>query len=220
MGKIKRERQKYHIAVKPNNVEPELQKATPIKFQFDSVENIFAGINIKLSDINKLEEASTIPIQIEEEKNDVQREYQTFSKISNTQEKLKILTKKEKMARKHQKLIEKLDVTQQARLRSRKRKQKDRMNIDETLLHLSQSDAHSLSAPIAENHEHEKSNRHALKTPFNDGLPAINSLGVEKDNFRIRIQAKSKLISKKGENKKNFVRNYNFLKKAMTKKIN
>lgn len=225
MGKIKRERQKYHIAaegghvVKTDEQEHEPKKTSPIKFPFNSVPNIFAGINIKLSDINHFEETSTTPNKCEPEKKDAKEEYQALTKISNTHDKSKILTKKEKMALKHQQLMEKLDVTQQARLKNQRKKPKKQMDTD-NLLSSSQFDHHSLPfcAPLAENNDNGKPMSHAVGTPFNDGLPAINSLAVEKDIFR--IQAKSKLISKKSEDKKNFVKNYNFLKKAMTKKKN
>lgn len=233
MGKIKRERQKYHITAEKGDgletIESEIPKQTPLKFQLNTVQNIFAGINIQLSDINKFEETPLLakkPIDIEEKaKPDRADKTSTKTNHESVPDKGKILTKKDKMALKHQKLMKKLDVTQQARLQSQKKNKKKGKQTnagDQTLLETSQLEVRSLLTPAAIRpsiqNVNEKVTKNVFSMPlFNDDLPALNSVyEIPKDNFS--MQSKSKSISKKSYGKKGFVKNYNFLKKAMAKK--
>lgn len=226
MGKIKRERKKYHMATgggdKTNVAESERLEDNPLKHPLDvhTDQNIFAGINIQLSDINQFVKAPIVeeaPIVISKSKKSDNK----F--ISNTIQKI---TKKEKKTKKHQKLLEKLDITQKARLLHRKRQQplSKQMNAkDQTLWKSShhknlcpsnQAAIKSSDRKVSSNYSRNLSSISSL----NDGLPALSSA----PRFSINdfsVHSKSKSISKTTKKEKICsVRNYNFLMKAMAKK--
>lgn len=238
MGKIRRERQKYHLAAeKKDAVQSEKDgslKCKPLKLQLDSVQNIFAGINIQLSDINKFEEHSTSqnePIGNKEEniKSD-QRSVATADAVKPDPETgsktlKKQITKKEKMMLKHQKLMQKLDVTQQARLQHKK--QKSQKKGHSQILEESKTKSHLMLTPAAIKPSNQNAvtnsettapkNVFAIPT-FNDDLPVISSVFARKGNKNQNLHKKSKSIAKSGYKKTNFVKNCSFLRKAMTKK--
>lgn len=235
MGKIKRERQKFHIAAE-NKVTPKVDQKSSnyklIKSQLDAVENIFSGITIKLDNINKFEEF--VPTPPDQPK--VNKEKAVEPKVAKDEEKLpeqkvdsnkatgKHLTKKEKMALKHQKLMEKLDVTQKAR-----KTQKQNVHRNDQTLSTAKSEFRSLLTPAAVKSSKEVSKNDNLvpKNVFSipilkDDLPALDpifkqGLNGSNDNAH-KITTKSKNIGKKANSKKNFVANYDFLRKAMAKK--
>lgn len=235
MGKIKRERQKFHITADNKGVAKAEKKATKSKdlpLKLDAVENIFAGINIQLDSINKFEEKPEQTTELvstaEEEKTaDVQKEIEEVVTSSLQIEKKKTvpekhLSKKEKMALKHQKLMEKLDVTHKARIQNQKNKKQKRdanaQSSAQTLL-VSKSEVRSLLTPAAVKPLTEKVPKNIFSVPsLNDDLPALNSIFQLKKNCNKTsgVTAKSKNISKNSN--KSFVNNYNFLKKAMAKK--
>lgn len=247
MGKIKRERQKFHIVAENKNATTVEQKA-PIKYkslktQLDAVENIFSGINIQLDSINKFEEIVSAPTdesKSNEEKTvksnvvepDVKSsEAKVDNKVSTVSGKHQ--TKKEKMALKHQKLMEKLDVTHKARMQHKKKtkkQQKQNEHLADQTLAVSKTEFRSLLTPAAVKSSNV-ANKNANPVPknvfsiplLNDDLPALSSIFEKKLNQTNadahKITMKSKNIGKKGNPKKNFFANYNILKKAMEKKM-
>lgn len=239
MGKIKRERQKFHITAAESKAittieQKEKIKYKPIKAQLDAVENIFSGINIQLDSINKFEEVASAPskdeIKLKEETKLVEPDAvdavikSLDNKASSTGAPEKHLTKKEKMALKHQKLMEKLDVTHKARLQLKKKKPKSKQSehLSDQTLAVSKSEFSSLLTPAAvkPSTEAPKNNNAAPRNVFSipllkDDLPPLNSIFGQKLN---KTTQKSKNIGKSKNSKKNFVANYNFLKNAMAKK--
>lgn len=233
MGKIKRERQKFHIPAE-NKVSSKVDQKTfiskvdqkPIKTQLDAVENIFSGITIKLDNINKFEDFVPTP--------PVNKEKAVEPNVAKDEEKLpqqkvdcnraqgKHLTKKEKMALKHQKLMEKLDVTQKAR-----KNQKQNVHRYDQTLSTAKSEFRSLLTPAAvkssNSNEVSKNGDLVPKNVFSiptlkDDLPALDSIFKQGNDNAHKITTKSKNIGKKA--KKNFVANYDFLRRAMAKKKN
>ncbi|XP_031625743.1 uncharacterized protein LOC116342329 [Contarinia nasturtii] len=234
MGKIKRERQKFHISADNKGTakaeKKETSKSKHLPLKLDAVENIFAGITIKLDSINKFEEKpepTTELVNSKEEEagtveqNDTEVAAKQLLQIEKTKTvPEKHLTKKEKMALKHQKLMEKLDVTQKARMQSQKNKKQKRNANPDTLL-ASQSEVRSLLTPAAVKPHTEKIPKNIFSVPsLKDDLPGLNSIFELKKNHNSNktsgLTSKSKAISKTSN--KSFVKNYNFLKKAMAKK--
>lgn len=231
MGKIKRERQKYHLAAEKKDEEQSAKdgssKCKPLKLQLDSVQNIFAGINIQLSDINKFDEKPTLqnePIQNKEIKSDqgsvatasIKPDTETDSKTST-----KHLTKKEKMMLKHQKLMEKLDVTKLARMQHKNQKSTKKKGNGQILKELtSESRSMLTSNQNADTNIGTKAPKNVFTIPtFDDDLPVIGSVFAPKSKSKNQsLQKKSKSIFKNGTKKANFVKNCSFLRKAMTKK--
>ncbi|XP_055305510.1 uncharacterized protein LOC129570107 [Sitodiplosis mosellana] len=242
MGKIKRERQKFHIGAEKKADTVIDQKKTltykPIKAQLDTVENIFSGINIQLDNINKFEEF--VPPLIEPKLN-VEKTVQSIVDVNSTEQKVKCnkvdftqaptgkhQTKKEKIALKHQKLMEKLDVTHKARMEHKQKKQKSKRNdghlFDQTLS-APNSEFLSLLTPAAVKSSNEgiMKNKNVFSIPLlNDDLPALDTIFKQKMNQsnekEHKITKKSKNIGKRTNSKKTFVANYEFLRKAMMAK--
>lgn len=142
MGKIRRERQKFHITATDDvvgmNEEPQAPK-TPVSqlkkgTLLASPDNIFAGIHIKLDSVNKLPEpVSEVPkTPVKSVKPAPYKKEKTVaittvpdvpSKLpSNVPEKQ--LTKKEKLKIRHEKLMQKIDVVQQAKQRANEKRNK------------------------------------------------------------------------------------------------
>lgn len=242
MGKIKRERQKFHITsteVKVPTTRPSPKPKSVLPMQLDAVENIFAGINIQLDSINKFEPEPVV----EEEKKEVEPIDEETSKPliekdaskSKAEVSEKHLTKKEKMKLKHEKLMAKLDVVAQARLQSLKKKQKNKLKPADQSLLPTTSAMKSLLTPAAvrpqptptgSSSESKPKNVFAIPT-FNDDLPALNPVfkssgfkgTFEKKEKSNKIIKSSKGIGKnKNQPKPNFVKNCNLLKKLMAKK--
>lgn len=238
MGKIKRERQKFHITAE-NTDETKLQHNKnstcktlpyqPAAKLLDNVQNIFAGINIQLDAMNKFDDTppKTTKEPLQSEKQTIQTEIPQLVKIdtdNNTKEFTeKHLTKKEKMILKHEKLMQKLDVTQKARLQSKKKTQTMRSLV-------STSEVQSMLTPAAVKSSNSRTNNDYLKISksvfaipsFNDDFPALDS-AIELKSFQKNLNSqktasKSKSISKNKNGKKSFVNNYNFLRKAMANK--
>lgn len=226
MGKIKRERQKFHIVAENKDVTRITQEKSKYKpLQLNAVENIFAGIQIQLDDINKFEDVpkTESPENVEKSSSSTKESSSHKIIISNNSNKLqKPLTKKEKLVLKHQKLMEKLDVTQKARrLQGQKKKQKRNLeNNQQTLLNI-KSDVRPMLTPSAvkpskkfENGKNHQKNIFAIPE-FNDNLPSLSSVFNSRPNQKLieeKVSKKSKSIAN------NFVNNYNFLKKAMQNK--
>lgn len=137
MGKTKRERQKYHIAATAADVEMD-EKPVPTVVKVPAVplattENIFAGIDIKLDTINKFTESAVAPpVESTAEKlvksgpykkNKVDAVPTVVVKKPPTQPERQ-LTKKEKQRLKHEKLLQKIDVIQQAKQKTQDKRKK------------------------------------------------------------------------------------------------
>lgn len=246
MGKIKRERQKFHITTTEDK-EPTAPKAVSkpknnaakkaLQQQFDAVENIFAGINIQLDSINKLEDVPPPPQPIQVTAQPEERE--TDAKISEIQWNYKAttaeknLTKKEKLKLKHAKLMEKIDVTQQARLKIQEqrkhKKSKSTQSIAQSPLP-SRAEIKSIltpaamksTKPIVEKVDAKEAVKNIFVLPsFKDDLPALNIFKI--NPIKTGVAEGSKTISKgngkqKAPKKQNFVKNVNLLKKLMAKK--
>lgn len=235
MGKIKRDRTKYHtIAVKRDD-ETNLEKKPSLAYkpQLNAMQNIFAGISIQLSDLNKFDEnLKTNEVKKDQKHNEetsTEAETETGLKSMKTkneynQSDQKPLTKKEKLALKHKKLMEKLDATHKAtaELKKRKQKQNQKNNLDVQISLKSQEDICPMLVPAATISK-QNANQGAVKNvfsipSFHDDLPALNSVFESRKDI-LSVQTKSS-ISKKKNGKKDFGKNYNFLKKSMAKKMN
>lgn len=253
MGKIKRERQKFHIttneekepaAPKPVTKPKNTAAKKALQQQFDAVENIFAGINIQLDSINKLEDVPPPPppqpakaittAEPEERETDAKlTEIQWNYKATAAE---KQLTKKEKLKLKHAKLMEKIDVTQQARLKVQEQRKQKKLKSAQTVQSPlpSRAEIKSILTPAAmksskpaivekaETKEAKETVKNIFAVPkFNDDLPALNIFKI--NPIKVGVADGSKAISKGGDKqkskqKKNFVQNVNLLKKLMAKK--
>lgn len=230
MGKIKRERQKFHISVANKEEQQHQQRVTRgAKLQLDKVENIFAGINIQIDSINKLDDipikppSKTIEKEEDNAKNEVEKPLPKKVQFDvGPKEPEKRLTKKEKMNLRHEMLMEKLDATKKARMQNQQKKKKK--NETNTLLQ-SKLEVQSMLTPAAVKPLVPSVNKNVFRLPsFNDDLPAFDAaLALKPIQNQVdsqKISSKSKSITKKGNSNKNFVKNYNFLRKAMSKKKN
>lgn len=244
MGKIKRERQKFHITTTEEK-QPAAPKAVSkpkntaakkaLQQQFDVVDNIFAGINIQLDSINKLEDVPPPPSQ-EPSKTittDEPEERETDAKLTEIQWNYKTtaaekqLTKKEKLKLKHAKLMEKIDVTQQIQEQRKQKKSKSAPIIQSPLP--SRAEIKSIltpaamksTRPIVEKTDTKEAVKNIFALPkFNDDLPALNIFKI--NPIKVGVAGGSKAISKGNGKQKpkkpNFVKNVNLLKKLMAKK--
>lgn len=132
MGKIKRERQKFHItsmadddADNPLGASLEVPKYTlppPAPMRFDVSENIFAGINIQLDKVNKFVEPK--PSAEPPAKKDISTKPTLKFSAPSSEQPERQLTKKEKMKLKHEKLLQKIDIVQQAKREHESKKKK------------------------------------------------------------------------------------------------
>lgn len=119
----------------------------------------------------------------------------------------KPLTKKEKMVQKHQKLMEKLEVTRQERIQYRKMNKKTQSNKGNKMILQSQhiisenkTEVFSLLKPTStksSNQNNDVTKNMTSIITFKDDLPAF--VFVKKDNVSVGtgIQSKSKTIQKK-----------------------
>lgn len=232
MGKIKRERKKFHIVTEKKNDETNIEKKVNLVFKpkLNVMQNIFAGINIQLSDINKLCENPDSAVTKDEEHSDehiaqtlIETKLKTTSKSTSSQNlDSKVLTKKEKLAMKRQRLLEKLDATQKIRneLQRKPQKPKRKFNCNEQVSLKSNDVLSPMLSPAATKSSDPNAKEKAVKNVFsvpslNDGLPALNNVfASHKDIFSIQ---KKSSISKKKNFKKQFCKNFNYLKKSMAK---
>lgn len=226
MGKIKRERTKYHTVVdkKDDETKWEKQPTPAYKPQLNSMQNIFAGISIQLSDINKIDENQLKSTEVKKEQihNDetsTEAEMETALKSMKSKSNRKALTKKEKLALKHKQLMEKLDATHKAttELRKQKQKQKQKRNVDK-----SQEDICPMLTPAATKSLEQNKNQQAAKNiftipSFHDDLPTLNNVFESRKDI-LSVQTKSSISKKKNE-RKGFAKNFNFLKKSLVKKM-
>lgn len=228
MGKIKRERTKYHTEAEKKDDETKWEKQTApaYKPQLNSLQNIFAGISIQLSDINKIDENQLKLSEVEEEQkhnDETSTEAGTEIALKTIKQKSdqKPLTKKEKVALKHKKLMEKLDATHKATTELKKRKQKQKRNVVNQNAAGSQDVICPMLTPAATKSSKPNMNQTAKNIfsipSFRDDLPALNNVFESRKDI-LSVQTKSS-ISKKKNGKKDFARNYNFLKKSMVKKM-
>lgn len=151
MGKIRRERQKFHITStvdvgaatadsdKDDSFElPKLNKSKikTVPMQLDSAENIFANVKIDLSAVNKFVKPQDVTDSmsvVSTKKSAISTAVKTtpYIKFDATIKSLvsgpavdRQLTKKEKIKLKHEKLLEKIDVVRQSMIKSKKNKKK------------------------------------------------------------------------------------------------
>lgn len=240
MGKIKRERQKYHLTSgkKDDKIkEPhkcESQKYNMPDFQLNCNQNIFSGIQIQLSDICSFDE-KVVPAKIldfEKSDSDVTADEKSVTKLDTGTVpcgQQKRMTKKEKMLQKRKKLMEKLSTSQSAKTKSRKQTPKLITN-DEQILLKSKLEYRSLhSSALTSISEKNKMNKTSKKIPtmvpsFKDDLPPLFPILESRKSDMIQnrqsVNSKSKAISKNMGRKKDLIKNYNILKKAMSKKLN
>lgn len=236
MGKIKRERPKYHLAAaekQENEIKPAKNLNKKYKPQLNLMQNIFAGINIQLSGINTLDEspkpAVTQQKEVHIEKSPIEPKLEsdlisTNSKRVSTGLDSKLLTKKEKLILKRKKLMEKLDATHRAKNELQKRHQnpKRKNDFNQQVLLKSQGELRPMLTPAATKSSNQKQDEQAVKNVFSipsfrDGLPALNSVfGSRKDVLRAQ---RNPTISKQKHGQKSFGKNFNYLKKSMAKKM-
>lgn len=259
MGKVKRDRQKFHITLTDTKVPVTPTRSShkdkpALRTQLDAIENIFAGINIQLDSLNKFVEPETMVEDVERptEPEFVEKKTNITAAIvkPNIQSYApdKHVTKKEKMRLKHEKLMQKLDVVAQARAKSSKSKQKNKLKQADQSLLPSKAAVKSLLTPAAvrpqpnicetsKKAENQTKNVFAIPT-FNDDLPSLNSIFKLKPAIGSKVNTKadklgtsnkiiksSKKIAKEKKKinyklKDNFVQNCNMLKKLMAKNKN
>lgn len=135
MGKIKRERQKFHITSTVDDdvdipidtsLEVPTYKSLPLApMQLNVSENVFAGINIQLDKVHKFAEPKPTPPSTESstKKSVLTKSTQKFDPPSSGQPERQ-MTKKEKMKLRHEKLLQKIDVIQQAKQKHDKKNKK------------------------------------------------------------------------------------------------
>lgn len=213
MGKIKHNRQKFHITstdtkvpVTPTRCSHIGKSALPT--QLDAVENIFAGINIQLESLNKFVEPYPMVEDVEQPTKPEIVEEETNIRAAIEKPKIKSdapekhLTKKEKMRLKHEKLMQKLDVVAQARAQSSKKRQKNSLKPAHKSLLPSEAAVKSLLTPAtvrsqkiisetSKKAEHQTKNVFEIPT-FNDDLPSLNSIFKLKPLIGSKVNANSK----------------------------
>lgn len=227
MGKIKRERQKFHISPEENKTNlltksSDVPKYKPLPLDLNSSSNIFAGINIQLDHINKLEvddQSSSAPKLSTQSINPIKssafdKKLQVASdksiKIaSNAEEPQKHLTKKEKMRLKHDKFMKKLDVVQQARKESQEKQKKKKLKPAKESLLPTPIDFSSISlnlepSPVAVKPKVVQKPIEAPKNifsvpSFKDDLPALNSIFKIKPKDAVNAFGGGKSASKRNQ---------------------
>lgn len=235
MGKIRRDRQKFHITAENKN-EINNQHEAPTYKNFhtttykdvqqasthNNVQNIFAGINIQLEAINKFDEKTKPSIDFTSKKKEtIKKEIIQPAKIgseikSNVPEKQ--LTKKEKMLMKREKFMQLLDVTQKARLQIKKKKKR----IQNGQVPTSVPPMFAINVPLVPkvNDSCRKDGKTMFTMPcFKDDLPAFKPvLGTKSFQNSLKsdkIDQKSKPILKNRGQKNKFINSYNSLRRAM-----
>lgn len=190
MGKIKRERQKFHITSTvdddggiPDDTSIEVPKYTPLSMapmQLSAGENIFAGINIQLDAMNKFSEpkpATSIKAAV---KKSLSIEPTVKFAPPSTSQPERQLTKKEKMKMRHEKLLQKIDVIQQAK-RKHEKKTKKTKTAAVSVQPLAKP-MNSLKLPQIQPDASEKrpfcslSSIHKELVSLNDSLPSLDTV--------------------------------------------
>lgn len=232
MGKIRRDRQKFHItAENKNEINNQHEAPTYNNFRtttynnvqqastYNNVQNIFAGINIQLEAINKFDEKPKPSNDFtskkkETFKTEIIQPAKVGSEIkSNIPEKQ--LTKKEKMLMKRESFMQKLDVTQKARLQIKKNRIHKYKNA--------QVQKPEVSPVLQRNGACRKDEKNVFTMPcFKDDLPAFKPV-FELKSFQNSLKSdkmdpKSKPILKNGGKKNKFINGYNSLRRAMASK--
>lgn len=229
MGKIRRDRPKFHItAENKNEINNQHEASTYNNFRattcnnvqqastYNNVQNIFAGINIQLEAINKFDE-KTKPSNDFTSKKEIIQTAKVGSEIkSNIPEKQ--LTKKEKMLMKREKFMQILDVTQKARLQNKKKKKKIQ-NLQVQTPEVPSMFAINVSPVLQRNDACKKDEKNVFTMCFKDDLPALKPV-FELKSFQNslkpdKMDPKSKSILKNGGKKNKFINSYNTLRRAM-----
>lgn len=131
MGKIKRDRNKFHITKAGSGSDTKLTVETP-KYSTSALpiipinENIFAGVNIKLNQVKPL-------------KFDKFKEIDEVPKIKKIQKSGKQITKKEKLQLRRDSLLKNIDLIQQAKKKAKARIQREKVPIIGDLMPLRDS---------------------------------------------------------------------------------
>lgn len=217
MGKIKRDRQKFHITSTDTKVpvtptRPSHKGKPALPTQLDAVENIFAGINIQFDSLNKYVEPEPMVEEVEQptepeivkEKSNITAAILKPKIKSDAPE--KHLTKKEKMRLKHEKLMQKLDVVAQARAQSSKKKQKNKLKLADQSLLPSKAVVNSLLTPAAIRPQQsvsetkikaENQTKNVFAIPkFNDDLPSLKSTFKLKPAIGSKVNTKLEKLAK------------------------
>lgn len=250
MGKIKRERQKFHITSTvdddgdvPIDVTPEPSQYKPlvmVPMHFGNDQNIFAGINIRLDDLNRFTETKPTPPTESAASLKGSNSIKSTVKFasSSTSKPERQLTKKEKMKLKHEKLLQKIDVIQQAKQKHKMKKQKTQ-NFAEHKAQMSET-VNTLPAVKKKQSCNVSSIRNELVS-LNDSLPSLDTIyrlkskdaktGLQQPTTLKSMQRKSKTESntlhttsiqcetimksiKKGA-KKDYVKSYDLFRKLL-----
>lgn len=209
MGKIKRERQKFHITstvdddanipMETGREVPKYNRLPMAPMQLAVSENIFAGVDIQLDKVNKFSEPKPPPPSTEPsiQKGLLTRPTEAFDPPS-TGKPERQMTKKEKMKLKHEKLLQKIDVVQQAKRNHEKKKKKKKaknsgqhetpLPSQNSIFHLEPKDA---KTGLAHEPHNVKSRKEILTTKpalsglfpsqgdfalLNDSLPSLDSI--------------------------------------------
>lgn len=237
MGKIRRDRPKFHItAEKKNEINNQHEASKYNNFRtttwnnvqqastYHNVQNIFAGINIQLEAINKFDEKTKPSNDFTSKKKEtIKTEIIQPAKVgseikSNIPEKQ--LTKKEKILMKREKFMQMLDVTQKARLENKKKKKRIQ-NLQVQTPEVPSMFAINVSPVLQRNDACLPKNVFTMPC-FKDDLPALKPV-FELKSFQNslkpdKMDPKSKSILKNGGKKNKFINSYNTLRRAMASK--
>lgn len=248
MGKIKRERQKFHITstvndeadTAPPDTVHEVPKFRPLPKQLDVTENIFAGINIQLDQVKKFSESKPAPPQAPS----TRKEILDKATVKYGQPERQ-LTKKEKLKLRHEKLLQKIDVIQQAKQKFKEKLKQNKGKIASAEPNVKSfitkpmlsSESIAIKKPLG----NLKSIRKELVS-LNDSLPSLDSIYRLKSKYAKtgldqvmtlkskqrknksksmlatpNIQSSSKIIMKetKKEAKKDYVKSYDLFRKLL-----
>lgn len=216
MGKIKRERQKFHITSMvdddtdiPLDTNLELTKYTPLPMaapmQLDVGENIFAGIDIQLDKVNKFAEPakSAAPSTAASTNKGISTKSTPIFGSPSTAQPERKLTKKEKMKLRHEKLLQKIDVIQQAKRKHESKKKKKTKTPAEQP---PQPTVQSINTPAAVRQPDPSSSKKEFcnltsirkeLVSLNDSLPSLDSVyRMKSKDSKTGLEQSMKLNSK------------------------
>lgn len=255
MGKIRRERQKFHITSTPSDTPAapnEVPKYKPIPVKLQPTENIFAGININLEKVAKLPADNFAEPKVKPRSQPATDNNKGENKSKDTVDGKKPiqpekhLTKKEKLKLKHEKLLAKIDVIQQAKQRVKEKRLKKQKNKEEKITPLTLLSAEAVKASGSSSSvggaKKKFGDLNMVKEALlslNDSLPALDSVykykskeaktGLETDDSNKNpkkksgsgakgVQKKKDKKKKKGNPSKDFVKSYEYFRKLVADK--
>lgn len=214
MGKIKRERQKFHITPNADDIDMDTVRvaaapkysspALPLApMRMNAGENIFAGINIQLDKVNKFIEPEARPdapsVIVAKKKVDANEPTIAFSTTpSSAKPPERHITKKEKMKMRHEKLLQRFAVVEQARQKVATKNKKKKVQKS------------NVSIPMAEPAKEAQPKKKLISNlatarkelvSLNDSMPSMDSvLRLKSRDARTGLEPSMSLKSKQRKN--------------------